>query len=851
MFEQRVARSRYSIVAMLLASGAAICAMSQTALAQSEGGVPAAEDAASKRQADPTVADEIIVTARRREESLSDVPIAIAAFSNKTIEQRNIESTFDLIKVTPGFNINSSGIGNIYVTIRGQTRATAGLGTPGVISYFNDVPLPTIGSAIPAFDLDNIQVLKGPQGTLFGRNAIGGAVLNNSRKPDYNLGGYVEAEYGRFDHHKIEGALNLPIVRDVLALRVAGQYENSDGYQKTIQYLPYTQDAFGVSTPGTLVTGGKRYDASKVQAVRASLLFEPAPGISNVTVFDYNRFTGAPNNTLYSILPNGVPPGNQPSPIFIPAAFLLPSFQQAFGPVGGAIVANNIGRLFQCGAAPNCDIFGQFAAQQASGQRTSYTDLPTTALVRTIGVSNTTSLGISDSIGLKNIFAYRRTRWAQNQDNDGTALPILDTTGFSEIEQITEELQVSGKGLGDKLNYVIGGFYYATNPTGPQGAETLGINVFGGLQNSTATTYKHERSKALYGQFDYDLSALLEGVALTAGYRHTWDESSGCAYTVNYTPFGGEKPGRNDFLATEQQCKAGTIPLFPGAYALTSANFAQKSAKGTYTFAANWKVSPATLIYATTRKGYRTGSFNGTIVDPALAPLRTYAPETLTDYEAGIKTRWNAGGISGTIEADVFTGKDKGYQYYQQTPNIPPLPNGGLIINKADLRIRGFDVQGTVQPLPGLTLGGGASYTDIKILKLTLPPMVASSFTAVGVDPSPTTTSGQPKWQASAYATYSVPDVAGGTLLLHADFHYQSRFAQGEVFIPGYRVVDAKIGLEDVGGMPLDISLNVRNLFNAFYYDTGALTSFSLGALSNHVAPPRTWSLRVRYRFGS
>src|SRR3546814_12458984 len=98
--------------------------------------------------------------------------------------------------------------------------------------YFNEVPLPATGSLIPTFDMDNIQVLKGPQGTLFGRNAIGGAVLTYSRQPTYDFGGYGEVEYGRFNALRIAGAINLPIVADVLAIRVAGQAYSTDGYTK-------------------------------------------------------------------------------------------------------------------------------------------------------------------------------------------------------------------------------------------------------------------------------------------------------------------------------------------------------------------------------------------------------------------------------------------------------------------------------------------------------------------------------------------------------------------------------------------------------------------------------------------
>jgi len=127
---------------------------------------------------------EIVVTARRRAEDIAKVPVSITAFSSQQLETKNIVNVADLTKVTPGLNITGGGSRtNVFVTIRGQSRGVTGNVSPGVLTYFNEVPLPTYGSLIPTYDMDNIQVLKGPQGTLFGRNSIGGAVLTYSKAP--------------------------------------------------------------------------------------------------------------------------------------------------------------------------------------------------------------------------------------------------------------------------------------------------------------------------------------------------------------------------------------------------------------------------------------------------------------------------------------------------------------------------------------------------------------------------------------------------------------------------------------------------------------------------------------------
>ncbi len=215
----------------LLLVSAALGALSvaSPALAQSETAAGSADaDSASPAEgaSDSGATGDIIVTARRRAEDVSKVPVAITAFGAAQIEQRGIESVQDLYKLSPGLNVNGAGTrGNPVVTIRGQTRGVTGLAAPGVIVYFNEVPLANQGSLIQTFDMDNIQVLKGPQGTLFGRNSIGGAVLTYSKTASHTFNGYAEVELGNFGFHQFEGAINVPVIQDVLAVRFPAHWD--------------------------------------------------------------------------------------------------------------------------------------------------------------------------------------------------------------------------------------------------------------------------------------------------------------------------------------------------------------------------------------------------------------------------------------------------------------------------------------------------------------------------------------------------------------------------------------------------------------------------------------------------
>src|SRR3546814_6250126 len=159
---------------------------------------------------------------------------------------------------------------NSTYTIRGQGKAVTGPGLQSVITYFNEVPLPSIGSFAPTFDVSNVQVLKGPQGTLFGRNTTGGAVLVYSALPTYDLEGYAEVEVGNYNKREFQGALNIPIIDDVLAIRLAADIDRRKGFTKN------------------LGPGGDTDDAH-MDAFRVSVRFQPTDWIRNDLVFDHTR----------------------------------------------------------------------------------------------------------------------------------------------------------------------------------------------------------------------------------------------------------------------------------------------------------------------------------------------------------------------------------------------------------------------------------------------------------------------------------------------------------------------------------------------------------------------------------
>ena len=164
--------------------------------------------------------DDIVVTARRREEALSKVPLAVTAITSELLAAKSIRNENDLQSAVPGLVIKQNGSANAFnYVIRGQTIDTYTNSPPGVLPYINEAQIVSY-SASSFYDLANIQVIKGPQGTLFGRNTTGGAVLYQTAQPKDTLGGYVQGRYGNLDAYQVQGAINLPL-SDSVRLRVA------------------------------------------------------------------------------------------------------------------------------------------------------------------------------------------------------------------------------------------------------------------------------------------------------------------------------------------------------------------------------------------------------------------------------------------------------------------------------------------------------------------------------------------------------------------------------------------------------------------------------------------------------
>lgn len=755
--------------------------------------------------------EEIVVTARRREESLQSVPITIAAFDQQGLKEKGINSTQDLQFAVPGVFLTGSGSrSNTLYSIRGQSKPTVGQGSPGVVTYFADVPLPVNASSVPQFDIQSIQVLKGPQGTLFGRNTTGGAILTYPNKPNYDFGGYVEGGVGRYDYRSVEGAVNIPLIDDRLAVRLAAQKQDRDGYTRNIG------------------PGGDLDDMGS-ESLRASILFEPTDRISNLTVLDYHENDSA---TSAAVMVFGMP------------------FELA-GPGNFPVLR-----------------FDQLAAgQKARGPRRVDINRPATAEEFTQkGITNRTDIDF-DRIQITNIIGYRTSDVFVQSQIDGMGdvpweiapgvivpmpMNVLEGHQRQELKQFTEEFHLKGQALDDKLDWLLGAFYLKSEPDGVMASAT-------GFFAPTTQIYQfvEDKSKALFANITYDLGSFIDGLSFNLGLRKTWDESNVCAGS-------GEDPLPGAIGPT----KAGITNCSPA----TLANFSDVSAKSnatTWTVGFDWQINDDIFGYLTSRKGYRAGGLNAPQFAGGLAPYQAFDPEETVDVELGLRTSWTVKDMDGRFNIALFRSEAKDVQVNGAglttalaVPNCDPLngpvfidgdcdpandpAQGQINVNVGDTRIQGAEMELVFMPTADLTLSATATYQDTKTSKYNVPPVLSGFFPADEIPFFYT-----PQKTATLGVRYQLPvDQALGDLVLNANYYYSDKVDMIQYQAASYKISNMRADWLGILGSSIDLGFFVNNLLDEEAVVAPGVLSSTAPFGTAIYNPPRLWGMDVRYRFG-
>jgi len=781
----RTVSAYVALAASMLCAGSAIA---QGAPTGSTGGdIPSGTTDASSTDASSGMGD-IVVTARRVSENAQTVPVTVSAFSADALRASSISQPQDLQTSVAGIFLGGSGAPvNANYAIRGVTKPVAGQGAPGVVTYFADVPLPVYVSSTPQYDLGSIQVLKGPQGTLFGRNTVGGALLIDPVAPGYAFDGYVQFSYGNFDTKSLEGAVNAPIIDGKVALRVAGRINRGDGQVKNLG-------------------SGRDFQNQHDNSFRASLLIEPTDWLKNLTIFDYFDSPLSKNGGAAQVI---VATG-------IPAFQPLVDAQKALGPhrIDGG----------------DLDNYNRSLAK---------------------GVTNRTDLDFGD-VSVTNIFGFRQIKSENLSNFDGVPAHVFETYQLIRNKQYTNELQIKGDLFDSKLQWLLGGFYL----NAPDGTISYDsdLTALGVPNTPLGYSFYSEKSKAVFANLSFEV---LPGVRLNGGYRYTWDSYESCSGTSDELDARAQR-GPDD-------CPSG---LFAGS------EVKGKSKAPTWTIGVDWKASDALFLYATSRRGYKAGGINAPAFGPGLLPYQTFAPEKTTDIELGAKTDFRFGETRLRFNVSAFRAKTKGLQVIGTSvatssfqaanlacteTNPTPFIDGDcnplndplqtvITINGGDVVNKGIELEATISPTRNLVFSGNATFLDSKTKRRTIPGILSAFFPAGDIPLLFT-----PKTSYSGNVSYTVPlGDELGELAFNAQYYHSGSIDFSNLIADPYDVVNAKLDWNNVAGTSLDASLFVKNLFKEEYITGPGLTPANAIPVSTALfAPPRTYGVQLRYRFGA
>ncbi len=781
--------------------------------------------------------DEIIVTARRTKEDAQTVPISLTVFNQDMLNERNVTTGADLVAYTPSLSVNNRfGSDQATFAIRGFTQELRT--TASVAVYFADVVAPRAGGSVSAgdgagpgsfFDLQNVQVLKGPQGTLFGRNTTGGAIQLVPQEPTNKLEGYYEESLGNYNMHRHQGVVNVPI-NDIARARFGFDSQKRDGY--LTNYSGVGPNHFANVN---YITG------------RASLIVDLSDSVQNYTVASYtdSRNNGSmqglfalnPNNPGYSIL-------IQPN--------LGPTLAQQQGNFYGVSndEANPVSKLVQW------------------------------------QVINTTKWAVNDDLTFKNNLSYANLNQVTRSSIMGTdwvdangghfqlfaagKYPGLPTNAQ---KTVVEEIQLLGNAFNSKLVWQGGLYFEDSKPDGWSGSLSPAFASCTGLDSTDTSQWRcgfplggagqgvvqanlgktEFRNIAAYSQGTY---AINDEFKVTLGLRYTVDKTivTGDQTTWLYSHFPADAFGvglGGPYVAEAPLELQGRCVTDDSPGGNCKQHLSQRSEAPTWLIDFDYLPTPDVMVYAKYARGYRQGSINYA----APVGLQTFGPEKVDSYELGAKTTFHSF-VSGTFNVAAFY-NELTDQQIQVGLSSSTSSGTTTIVNAGSSTIQGLEVETTLSLTQDLTAMLSYTYLDTHISSLTHP---------AALDALPATTSrifaaeegGQLTFSPHNAGTfglnYRLPfpaelgDVSVGASYSYTGSQISTVGTLGE--LGPRKLVNANANWKAILGSSFDASLFVTNLTQQKYtqYVAGLYDTFGMDA--RVVGEPRMVGARVKYNFG-
>jgi iron complex outermembrane receptor protein len=729
-------------------------------------------------------AGDIVVTARRRAERLQDVPISMTALSGDALTQQQVTSAIDLSRSTPSLQIarNVSGGESITVRLRGIGGNEALLGQDQTIGFYVDeVPFARQeGLNGLLFDMGSVQVLYGPQGTLFGRNSVAGAVVYSSQRPTTDaFAGSVNAELGNYDRRYITGFLNVPLT-NTLAVRVAGQIRRRDGWLRE-------------------VNSGVGLGSEHANGWRVSIQWQPTSALTNDLIVGgldaRNRNTGGATfgTKAFTVPACTFNPANPSASLGQAACYYgpgapVPAYLASIGSIPASAVA----------AYASYPTTAQAVALNNSlpNDRIALARIPR-SINRNVSVTDIANLQLGSEIALKVIGGYRHSVYRYLSEGEGFADPAIAIPGGTVSDQYSGEVQLQGKTLSGQLQYTGGAFYFYEDGENFTGNRTFGYSDAQPYASMSVGEAKN-RSYSGYAQTTFRPDGL-NRFSLTTGFRYTWDRRE-LALTS-----GARLPGPDLTLGTQTGCSlrsnsGASLPLS----ACRLSNVANYKVP-TFLATADYKLSGDVLVYATYSRGYRSGGFN---VRSLFTP-RAFGPEKADNMEGGIKAGWSMAGIPVRLNFDYWHLK---YRDVQATalvsvPGTSPVIIQTDIANANSLKLHGVEVDGSIEPMRGVSLRG-----FLGLVKGTYDRLVQGGITYTDKEyDAPKVT-----WGLNLTASQDIE--GAGTLSFAANYSFTGGALNTldptapQVRNPSVKLANFRVGLADVAGTGLQLGIFARNV---------------------------------------
>ncbi|ALE17971.1 Outer membrane receptor protein, mostly Fe transport [Altererythrobacter epoxidivorans] len=775
--------------AVLLAGSAMSCLVAIPAHAQS-----ADNAAAGEAEFQPT--NEIVVIARKREERLLDVPIAITALGQEQLDDLGANDLSGVQGATPNVNVvqgrGSASSANFFIRGIGQPDALQTF-DPAVGVYIDGVYLSRIqGALLNLYDVERVEVLRGPQGTLYGKNTIGGAVNIVSKKPDLDyMTGEASFTYGKYDETIAKGYISAPIAPGSVALSLAGLYDNRDGI---------------VTDPAT----GKKYNDRNNLSFRGILRAQPSDAVEVLLSGDYtrqrNKLTlGCATTDLIGF-----------------------DYNATFTGLTPFVIAPN----------SDCDNYDYEASTSFTGDEGQK--------LEHWGVSGTVNVELSDMLTLSSITAYRKLTPDLFIDIDATDTEVGDVFVGVNQKQFSQELQL--KLDADRLAGVFGLYYLNEQITSQQTAWADNYLRYIGTPLEFIRTIEDDQeldSYAAFGQLTYDFT---DKFSMTAGLRYTHEKKS---YYRHTDALLSSAVFQTDILASSY-----TFPDdLPAPFNdIDSVSFDA----WTPMVSASYKPTANTMIYASASRGFKSGGFNGRVngladvtleVDGDTVVVPYFAPEKVWTYEVGAKGSWLDGRVNVSVAA--FHSDYKDFQARVGGGNTGVTGGSFPVLNAGKLTIQGIEVEGSVKPSTPLTIMASVGYLNAKYDEFTdgrRAPAFSCNPTGNAVTCEPAFA---PPLTARVGMDYTVPVGDDASLSFGGDMRFVDKH---------YLSVDNREGLEEdgyyLGNVYAEIDWGgyylrgmVKNVTNSLYKTDGQEFS-SVGNIQTvYFGDPRTWQVTAGFRF--